>query len=303
MISPNYYFASLLRREKQEERENTEEHSFLTFRRTNKQGTEFSFKKKKLQKETCFSKNIAFLWRRECTKKEKFFKSWVYRWKEKGKTIRKKGWDFSKRSFFFFQKSWKDKKKQEMRKTTKKNQTTIATRRKDKEQEKCAQKKKKKNKTKRTEGKMVKKRRWKETKSEKSKRKTQTGERIKKRKEEKRMKKGIHKKRCLKKEAREIFKKCKKKKTRMNTFFRKERTPFLLTKRFQLKIKAEKNISCFFKIKGKVDQKNTFYKERFKRTLFFLFSFWCFFFDKKTKEEKQNSWWNMWELIEEEWEF
>ena len=35
--------------------------TFLTFRRTNKQGTEFAFKKKQLQKETCFSKNIAFL--------------------------------------------------------------------------------------------------------------------------------------------------------------------------------------------------------------------------------------------------
>ena len=65
------------------------------------------------------------------------------------------------------------------------------------------------------------------------------------------------------------------KKKRLNKFFRKERKPFLHTKWFQLKIKADKSISCFFfffKIKGKVDQKNTFLKGKVdQKNTFFLF--------------------------------
>ena len=44
----------------------------------------------------------------------------------------------------------------------------------------------------------------------------------------------------------------------------------------------------------------------YQKNTFFLFSFFWLIFSlhqKKTKEEKQNSWWNMWELIEEEGEF
>ena len=84
--------------------------TFLTSRRTNKQGTEFSFKRKETVTKGnmfCF-KNIAFLWRRECTKKENFKKNWVY-WRKKNdseKRIRL----FKAKFFFFSKKSWKDKK-------------------------------------------------------------------------------------------------------------------------------------------------------------------------------------------------
>ena len=232
------------------------------------------------------------MWRRESTKKEKFKKR-VYCWKEKEKNdSQKKDETFQSEVFFFFQKSWKDNKKsRRCERRQKKTQTTIATRRKDKEQDKCAPKRRRKTQQ-REQSEKWRKRRWKETKREKSKRKTQTGERTKKRKEEKRMKKGIHKKRCLKRKREKSFKNVKKQEWKH--FFEKREETFLLTKRVQLKIKAEKTFLVFSKKKkrGKVDPKNTFYKEKFKKNTFFLFSFWWnFFFDKKTKEEKQNSWW------------
>ena len=61
------------------------------------------------------------------------------------------------------------------------------------------------------------------------------------------MKKGIHKRGVLKGSEGNLSKNAP---TKNETCFREEET-FLHTKRFQLKIKTEKNISCFFKKKKK----------------------------------------------------
>ena len=63
-------------------------------------------------------------------------------------------------------------------------------------------------------------------------------------------------KRCLKRKREKSFKNAKNKNE--NIFSKREKT-FVHTKRFQLKIKAEKNISCFFKKKEKRLIKRTFF--------------------------------------------
>ena len=63
--------------------------------------------------------------------------------------------------------------------------------------------------------------------------------------------------------------------------FSKREDTFVHTKRFQLKIKAEENISCFSK-KGKVVQKNTLF--------FFCFLFWCgIFLHQKIKKRNKTA--------------
>ena len=65
-----------------------------------------------------------------------------------------------------------------------------------------------------------------------------------------------------------------------NTFSKREDT-FLPMKRFQFKMKAEKNISCFFfffKKKEKVHQKNTFKGKVYQKNTIFLFFLVCSFF-------------------------
>ena len=95
----------------------------------------------------------------------------------------------------------------------------------------------------------------KKKKIEKSKRKTQTRERIKKRKEEKRRKKGYTKEVC-KKEAREIFKRCKNQEWK--NFSKREKTLSAHEKVLAQDNGGEKHFLFFFQKKGKVDQKNTF---------------------------------------------
>ena len=224
MVLPNYYSASLLRREKQEARENTEEHSSLLEGPT-KQGTEFVLKKTVTNESFFFSKNIAFLWRREITIKEKFKKNWVF-------IVEKRKNDSQKRVIlfktkFFVQKKLIRPKIQEMRKATKKAQTTIATKRKDKEQETCAPKRKRKTKQ-REQSEKCWKRRWKKRRWKKSMRKTKTRRENQEEKGRKTDEKGIHK-RGVKKRKRE--KSFKMQKTRMKIFFQKERKTFLHTKR------------------------------------------------------------------------
>ena len=59
MVLPNYYFASFLRREKQEARENTAEHSSPSEGPTNKEQS-FCSKKERVTKGNIFLKKIAF---------------------------------------------------------------------------------------------------------------------------------------------------------------------------------------------------------------------------------------------------
>ena len=87
----------------------------------------------------------------------------------------------------------------------------------------------------------------------------------------------------FKKEAREIFKKMQK--PRMNTFFRKERTPFLLTNRVQLKMKARKHFLFFQKKEERLIKRTHFFiwkglKEHF---LFGVFSFFTIKLKKRNK--------------------
>ena len=97
------------------------------------------------------------------------------------------------------------------------------------------------------------------------------GERIKKRKEEKRRKKG-YKKWCLKRKREKSLKNAKKTHKNENMFSKREET-FLATKRFQFKIKAEKNF--FFLKKGKGSSKEHILKKEraYQKNTFFLFSF------------------------------
>ena len=150
-VLPNFYFSGFLRRDKQEERENTKG-TFLIFRRTNKQGTEFLFKKRDsyIRKHFQKKKNIFFVKKGGYEKGEiDHQKNWVFCSKKKGKTIRKKRWDISKRSFFFKKKSWKDKKTGDA-KGDKTNSENHRNQKEGQETRKMRTKKKKKNKTKRT---------------------------------------------------------------------------------------------------------------------------------------------------------
>ena len=278
-VLPNYYFASLLRRE------------FLTLRRTIKKGTEFSVKKRNKYKRKHVFFTLLFceegrVRKRKISKKKKT----EFVVEKKGKTIRKNGWDFSRRSSFFSKKKLKrPKKKQEMRKAKKKgpkqqSQPEGRSRNKKNVHQKKEQQNNE-NKVKNGEkGDEKKKRR------EKNPRRRHKQERESRREKKKNgWKKGYTKEVC-KKEAREIFKNAKK--TRMNTFLRKQRKlSFFAHEKVLALDKAEKNISCLSKKERKVDQKNTFFfrKGLSKEHVFFLFSFfWCIFLCTKKKLKKRN---------------
>ena len=178
---------------------------------------------------------------------------------------------------FFCSKKWKRQEKLEMRKLTKKLQKPSQPEgRKNGTRKMCSSPNKKKRKTKQREQreKWWKKKEDEKTKSEKSKRKTQTRREKQEEKGREKDEKRRYTKEVFKKEAREM-----QKKTRLSTFFSKREKTFLHTKRFQLKIKAEKTfLVCFFKKK----------KERLiKRTFFLIFCDFC------KNEEEENSWWNM----------
>ena len=199
MVLPNYYFASLLRREKQETRENTEEHSSLLEGPTNKEQSLRS-KKTVTKGNILKKKNIAFLWRRESTKKEKNTEFIV----EKGKKIRKKGWEFSKRGFsFLLKKVEKTKKNRRCKSCQKKKSENHRNQKEGQGTRKMCTKKKKKNKTKRTKWKMVKKEMKKRREKNPRGRREQERESRRERKENG-WKKGYTKE-VLRKEAREIF--------------------------------------------------------------------------------------------------
>ena len=85
----------------------------------------------------------------------------------------------------------------------------------------------------------------------------------------------------FKKEVREIKKKMQK--TRMKTFFRKERGNLFALEKISVQEKGgEKHFLFFQKKKGKVDPKNTFFQRKgLKEHIFFVFFLVFFFFTKK----------------------
>ena len=153
-----------------------------------------------------------------------------------------------KTKFFFCLTKVEKTKKTGDAKVDKKAPKTITTRMKEKRNKNnvLLSQKKEKNKTKRTKWKMEKK--GDEQNEEWKIQEEDTNQERESRRERKR--KGDTQKRCSKRKRENFFKKCKKNKNE-HIFSKREKT-FLHTKRFQLKIKAEKSISCFSK-KRKVD--------------------------------------------------